>query len=49
MVFSSHLFFFYFLPLSLALYYLVPRRGKHLLLTLLSYVFQGGPARCSAC
>jgi alginate O-acetyltransferase complex protein AlgI len=41
MVFSSHLFFFYFLPISLALYYLMPRRGKHLLLTLLSYIFYG--------
>jgi alginate O-acetyltransferase complex protein AlgI len=41
MVFSSHLFFFYFLPVSLVLYYMVPRRGKHLLLTLLSYVFYG--------
>lgn len=41
MVFSSHLFVFYFLPLSLLLYYAAPRRGKHLLLTLLSYVFYG--------
>ena len=41
MVFSSHLFMFYFLPLALVLYYAVPRRGKHLLLTLLSYVFYG--------
>ncbi len=41
MVFSSHLFLFYFLPLVLLLYYAVPRRGKHLLLTLLSYVFYG--------
>jgi len=40
-VFSSHLFFFYFLPLSLAVYYLLPRRGKHLALTILSYVFYG--------
>ena len=41
MVFSSHLFLFYFLPLSLAVYYLLPRRGKHLALTLSSYVFYG--------
>ena len=41
MVFSSHLFLFYFLPAALALYYAMPRRGKHLVLTLLSYVFYG--------
>jgi alginate O-acetyltransferase complex protein AlgI len=40
-VFSSHLFIFYFLPLVLALYYLIPRRGKHLFLTIASYVFYG--------
>ena len=27
MVFSSHLFVYYFLPLALAVYYLLPRRG----------------------
>lgn len=41
MVFSSNLFLFYFLPLALACYYLAPRRGRHLLLTLLSYAFYG--------
>ena len=41
MVFSSHLFLFYFLPLALLLYYAVPRFGKHLMLTILSYVFYG--------
>ena len=41
MVFSSHLFLFYFLPLALLLYYMVPRGGKHLVLTLLSYLFYG--------
>jgi alginate O-acetyltransferase complex protein AlgI len=41
MVFSSHLFVFYFLPLVLAFYYLLPRRGRHLGLTLASYVFYG--------
>ena len=41
MVFSSHLFVFYFLPLALVLYYAAPRRAQHLLLTLLSYLFYG--------
>ncbi|HEX9726079.1 MAG TPA: MBOAT family protein [Vicinamibacteria bacterium] len=41
MVFSSYLFLFYFLPAALLLYYLVPRRTKHLLLTLVSYLFYG--------
>ncbi len=41
MVFSSHIFLFYFLPLALLLYYAVPRCGKHLMLTLLSYAFYG--------
>ena len=41
MVFSSHLFVFYFLPLALLVYYALPRRGKHAGLTLLSYLFYG--------
>jgi alginate O-acetyltransferase complex protein AlgI len=41
MVFSSHLFLFYFLPIALVLYYLSPRRGRHAVLTALSYVFYG--------
>lgn len=41
MVFSSHIFVFYFLPLALLLYYAVPRRGQHLILILLSYLFYG--------
>ena len=41
MVFSSHLFIFYFLPLALAVYYLLPRRARHLGLTALSYAFYG--------
>ena len=41
MVFSSQIFFFYFLPLTLAVYYGLPRRGRHLALTLLSYIFYG--------
>jgi alginate O-acetyltransferase complex protein AlgI len=47
-VFSSHLFLFYFLPLALALYYLLlaAARGRsltapHLALTVLSYLFYG--------
>ncbi len=41
MVFSSHLFLFYFLPTVLLLYYVVPRRAKHLFLCVLSYGFYG--------
>jgi len=41
MVFSSQIFIFYFLPLALAVYYGLPRRGRHLALTLLSYLFYG--------
>ena len=41
MVFSSYLFLFYFLPAALLLYYAVPRRAKHVLLTLVSYLFYG--------
>jgi alginate O-acetyltransferase complex protein AlgI len=41
MVFSSHLFVFYFLPLALLVYYCLPQRARHLGLTLLSYVFYG--------
>jgi alginate O-acetyltransferase complex protein AlgI len=41
MVFSSHLFLFYFLPLALAIYYCLPRRGRHLALAVLSYGFYG--------
>ncbi len=41
MVFSSQLFLFFFLPAALALYYLAPLRLRHLLLTLLSYLFYG--------
>jgi alginate O-acetyltransferase complex protein AlgI len=41
MVFSSHIFLCYFLPLALLLYYAMPQRGRNLLLTLLSYVFYG--------
>ncbi len=41
MVFSSHIFLFYFLPLALLLYYAAPRRGKNLLLIIISYGFYG--------
>ncbi len=41
MVFSSHLFIFWFLPLALGLYYLSPRPVRHLGLTLVSYLFYG--------
>jgi alginate O-acetyltransferase complex protein AlgI len=41
MVFSSYLFLFYFLPAALFLYYASPPRGRHLILTILSYVFYG--------
>ena len=36
MVFSSFLFLFYFLPLALLLFYAVPRKAQHLMLTLVS-------------
>ena len=41
MVFSSHVFVFYFLPLVLAVYYVCPRRWRQLLIALVSYVFYG--------
>jgi alginate O-acetyltransferase complex protein AlgI len=41
MVFSSFLFLFYFLPIALLLYYVVPRRAQHLMLTIVSLIFYG--------
>ncbi len=41
MVFSSHLFIVYFLPLALLVYYATPARFRALPLTLLSYLFYG--------
>lgn len=41
MVFSSFLFLFYFLPLTLGLYYAVPAQWRLRVLTVLSYVFYG--------
>lgn len=39
MVFSSHIFIFYFLALVLGVYYVAPKRGRHLVLTAFSYLF----------
>ena len=41
MIFSSHVFLFYFLPLALLTYYALPHRFRHFALSLLSYVFYG--------
>ena len=41
MVFSSYLFLFYFLPATLLLYYASPPRGRHLVVTIVSYIFYG--------
>jgi alginate O-acetyltransferase complex protein AlgI len=41
MVFSSHVFLFWFLPLALGIYYLSPKGAKALVLTLFSYFFYG--------
>ncbi|MBN1426564.1 MBOAT family protein [Candidatus Fermentibacteria bacterium] len=41
MVFSSHVFLFYLLPLALLGYYALPHRGKHAFLTAISYLFYG--------
>ncbi len=41
MVFTSHIFVFYFLPLALGLYYLLPGRFRGGFLALASYVFYG--------
>ena len=41
MVFSSHLFVYWFLPAALLLYYLAPARARNLVLTLTSFVFYG--------
>jgi len=41
MVFSSHLFVYYFLPVVLLAYYALPQRARHLWLTLASYAFYG--------
>src|SRR6187401_1207767 len=41
MVFSSQIFLFYFLPLVLAVYYLLPFRARTALIAVASYVFYG--------
>jgi hypothetical protein len=41
MVFTSHIFLFYFLPLVLGLYYLLPFRARTALIAVSSYVFYG--------
>lgn len=41
MVFSSHVFVYYFLPATLLAYYALPRGGRHLWLTVASYAFYG--------
>ncbi len=41
MVFSSYLFIFFFLPLALLAYYAAPKRLRHLVLTIFSYIFYG--------
>jgi alginate O-acetyltransferase complex protein AlgI len=40
-VFTSHVFLFYFLPLVLGLYYLLPFRARTALIAVSSYVFYG--------
>ena len=41
MLFSSQLFFWYFLPAVLFCYYVAPAKARHLILTLFSYFFYG--------
>jgi alginate O-acetyltransferase complex protein AlgI len=41
MVFTTHIFLFYFLPLFLLIYFNLPYRWRNLWLTLASYVFYG--------
>ena len=41
MVFSSYLFIFFFLPLALLGYYAAPKKLRHLMLTIFSYIFYG--------
>jgi alginate O-acetyltransferase complex protein AlgI len=41
MVFTSHIFVFYFLPLCLLIYYALPYRARNLFITVASYLFYG--------
>jgi len=40
-VFSSHIFLFYFLPLVVTLYYVLPKPARHWFLTISGYIFYG--------
>jgi len=41
LVFSTHIFVFYFLPAVLLIYYIIPMRWRHAFLTAASYIFYG--------
>src|SRR5260370_37666329 len=41
MIFSSHIFLFYFLPIVLCLYYILPFKARTALIAISSYVFYG--------
>ena len=41
MVFTTHIFVFYFLPLFLLVYFNLPYRWRNLWITVASYVFYG--------
>lgn len=41
MVFTTHIFVFYFLPLFLLVYYLLPSRSRNTCITIGSYIFYG--------
>ncbi|OGF49466.1 MAG: hypothetical protein A2231_12315 [Candidatus Firestonebacteria bacterium RIFOXYA2_FULL_40_8] len=41
MVFTTHIFIFYFLPLMLLIYYNIPFKWRNLFLTVMSYIFYG--------
>lgn len=41
MVFTTHIFLFYFLPLFLAVYFVLPRAWRNLWITVASYLFYG--------
>jgi alginate O-acetyltransferase complex protein AlgI len=40
-VFSSHIFIFYFLPIVVGLYYVLPKEARHWWLTFCGYIFYG--------
>src|SRR5688572_21905466 len=41
MVFTTHIFVFYFLPLFLLIYYALPNQWRNAWITLASYIFYG--------